>query len=100
MFKLKDKIFVPDRRFAVLQNASGVGLNPITIEDHHHRVGIIAIDVSVPLDVRVMFDRARNVFLYAWYCYDLLVVSEMQAFGAVEWRSNSGCSGHLKRFPA
>ena len=24
------------------------------------------------------------MFLYAWYCYELLVVSEMQAFGALE----------------
>ena len=84
MFKLKDEILVPDRRFAVLHNASGSGLSSMTIEDHHHRVGTIAVDVAVPLDVRVLFDRARNVFLYAWYCYELLVVSEMQAFGALE----------------
>jgi hypothetical protein len=24
------------------------------------------------------------VFLYAWFCYELLVVSELQAFGALE----------------
>ena len=84
MFKLKDEILVPDRRFAILRNASGVGFSPITIEDHHHRVGTIAIDVAVPLVVRVLFDRARNVFLYAWCCYELLVVSELQAFGALE----------------
>ena len=24
------------------------------------------------------------MFLYAWYCYELLVVSELQEFGAVE----------------
>jgi hypothetical protein len=84
MFKLKDEILVPDRRFAVLHNASGSGLSSMTIEDHHHRVGAISIDLAAPLDVRVLFDRARNVFLYAWYCYELLVVSEMQAFGALE----------------
>jgi len=31
-----------------------------------------------------VIDRARNVFLYAWFCYELLVVSELQAFGALE----------------
>jgi len=84
MFKLKDEILVPDRRFALLHDASSSGLSSKTIEDHHHRVGAIAIDLAAPLDVRVSFDRARNVFLYAWYCYELLVVSEMQAFGALE----------------
>jgi hypothetical protein len=84
MFKLKDEILLPDRRFALLHNASGSGLSPITIEDHHHRVGAISIDLAAPLDVRVLFDRARNVFLYAWYCHELLVLSEMQAFGALE----------------
>ena len=84
MFKLKDEILVPDRRFALLHNARDSGLSPITIADHHNRVGAISIDSAAPLDVRVLFDRARNVFLYAWYCYDLLVVSEMQAFGALE----------------
>ena len=84
MFKLKDEILVPDRRFVLLHNASGLGLSTITIADHHHRVGGISIDLAAPLDVRVLFDRARNVFLYAWHCYELLVVSEMQAFGALE----------------
>src|SRR6185295_4999026 len=54
------------------------------IEDHHRRVGAISIDSAALLDVKVLIDRARNVFLYAWYCYELLVVSEMQAFGALE----------------
>ena len=84
MFKLKDEILVPDRRFVLLHNASGSGLSSITIEDHHHRIGAISIDLAAPLDVRVLFDRARNVFLYAWYCYELLIVSEMQAFGPLE----------------
>ena len=84
MFKLEDEIFVPDKRFAVLHNLNASGESPITIADHYRQVDSVSINPVAPLEVRTSFDRARNVFLYAWFCYELLVVSELQAFGALE----------------
>jgi hypothetical protein len=84
MFKLEAEILVPDRRFAVLHDVNASGVSPITMTDHYRHVERVSIDSVAPLEVRTSFDRARNVFLYAWFCYELLVVSELQAFGALE----------------
>ena len=61
MFKLKDEILVPDRRLpsCIAPAAQDSANNDC---DHHHRVGAISIDLAAPLDVRALFDRARNVF--------------------------------------
>lgn len=84
MFKLEEEILVPDRRFALLHDVNASGVSPIKISDHYRHVVGISINPVAPLDIRASFDRARNVFLYAWFCYELLVVSELQAFGALE----------------
>jgi hypothetical protein len=84
MFKSEEEILVPDRRFAVLYNVNAAGVSPITMTDHYRHVDRISINPVAPLEIRTSFDRARNVFLYAWFCYELLVVSELQAFGALE----------------
>ena len=64
--------------------SAGQGASPIAIADHYRHVDRVSINPVAPLEVRTSFDRARNVFLYAWFCYELLVVSELQAFGALE----------------
>ena len=84
MFKLEEEILVPDRRFAALYGVNASGVSPITIADHYRHVDRVSINPVAPLEVRTSFDRARNVSLYAWFCYELLVVSELQAFGALE----------------
>src|SRR5437879_5646842 len=84
MFKLEAEILVPDRRFAALHNVNASGVSQITINDHYRHIDGISINPVAPLEIRASFDRARNVFLYAWFCYELLVVSELQAFGALE----------------
>jgi hypothetical protein len=84
MFKLEEEILVPDRRFAALYGVNASGVSPITMADHYRHVDRVSINPVAPLEVSTSFDRARNVFLYAWFCYELLVVSELQAFGALE----------------
>jgi len=84
MLKSNNEILVVDPRFSVLGDEHVLGERPSIVEEHHQQVEAIALAGSVPLDVRVAFDRARNVFVYAWYCYELLVVCELQAFAALE----------------
>jgi len=84
MFKLEEEILVPDRRFALLHDVNTSEACPTAIADHYRLVDRVLINQAVPIEVRTSFDRARNVFLYAWFCYELLVVSEIQAFGALE----------------
>ena len=84
MFKLEEEILVPDRRFALLHDVNTSEARPTAIADHYRLVDKVLINQAAPLEVRTSFDRARNVFLYAWFCYELLVVSELQAFGTLE----------------
>jgi hypothetical protein len=84
MFKLESEILLPDPRFAALRTVNAPGISAAAIVDHYRHVEEVSIIPVAPLEVRASFDRARNVFLYAWFCYELLVVSELQAFGALE----------------
>ena len=40
------------------------------------------------------FDRARNTMIYAFFDYDLFVVGEVQAFGALELALKHRVNGH------
>jgi hypothetical protein len=84
MFKLESEILLPDPRFAALRTVKASGVSAVNVADHYRHAERISIIPTAPLEVRASFDRARNVFLYAWFCYELLVVSELQAFGALE----------------
>jgi hypothetical protein len=72
----------PDRRFAYM--AGPDGCRAMTVADHYDAVRRITLPAGVPDVVAAQFDRARHAFIYAWYCYDLAIVAELQAFGALE----------------
>ena len=55
-----------------------------TIEDLHGLVAPFELASSVPEEIRWQFDTARNAFVYSWYCYDLVTLAEMHAYGALE----------------
>ena len=84
MLKLKSQILVVDPRFFGLEDKHVEGKRASVVEEHYDQVEAIALAGPAPLDVKVAFDRARNIFIYAWYCYELLVVCETQAFAALE----------------
>jgi hypothetical protein len=54
------------------------------IEDLHALMRPLELLPSIPDDVRWHFDAARNAFVYSWFCYDLVTLAEMHAYGAVE----------------
>jgi hypothetical protein len=83
-FKAPDEILSADPRFSSLFMCDERGVRPMDIFAHHR--GIEAVDLSgaAPQEVRTAFDRARNILLYAYFAYDLLVVGETQAFSAFE----------------
>ncbi|HKR38405.1 MAG TPA: hypothetical protein VJU59_01800 [Paraburkholderia sp.] len=84
IFKSVDSILEPDPRFAnlcVIENGAARGM---TLADHHAALAGISLADLVPEDVRAAFDRARNATIYAFFDYDLFVVGEAQAFGALE----------------
>ncbi|MGA2493712.1 MAG: hypothetical protein ABSF67_12265 [Roseiarcus sp.] len=83
-FKPGNDILKPDPRFATQCVIKDGVAHPLTLSDHHASLAGLTLSPSVPKPVSDAFDRARNAFLYSYFSYELLVVAEVQAFGAFE----------------
>ena len=83
-FKSLDDALRPDSRFASMVVVEGDAARPLMFADHHRQIANIGLSNAAPPEVQTAFDRARNTMLYAFFDYELLVVSEGQAFGAFE----------------
>ena len=70
-----DDVFDPDKRNDFLN---------IQISDLHEALSQINLVDDVPLNVRQLFETAKNVSLYTWFVYRFHPVSEMVAFAALE----------------
>lgn len=55
------------------------------LEDHHAFIDDIALAESVPENVRLLFDSARNAYLYSFFAHRLLMVADLQAHVSVEF---------------
>lgn len=75
---------LPDARMAHLAVRHDSAFRAITQEDRYESVAVLALDEAVPSDVRIHFDTARNVYLYAWYVYRFHVVAEQQVLATLE----------------
>jgi len=84
LFRNVDEMLQPDPRYENMVVVRDGVARAVTMADHHSSVAEIDLTRDVPVDVRAAFDRARNILLYAWFDYDLLVVGESQAFAAFE----------------
>lgn len=83
-FKAWDQVLKADPRFASLSVIDKDGVRVMDIAAHHQAIGMVSLLGEAPLDVCAAFDRARNILLYAYFAYDLLVVGENQALAAFE----------------
>ncbi|MDJ0448843.1 hypothetical protein [Methylocystis sp. JR02] len=93
-YKFVDAILKPDARFADLCVVEHGTVRPMSVVDHHAALARIGLAGAAPEEVRAAFDRARNTMIYAFFDYDLLVVGEMQAFGAFELSLKHRLNGH------
>jgi len=83
-FKRADQILSVDPRYVGFVVTDANGVRPMDLTAHHAIVAQVVLRGTPPDDVREAFDRARNLFLYAYFDYDLLVNAEIQALGSVE----------------
>jgi len=60
------------------------GFRPKTVADHHANVSEGKLSGTVPQPIRVQWDTARNIWLYAWHVWRFYAVAEMQAFATLE----------------
>jgi hypothetical protein len=93
-FKSLDTVLQPDPRFIGLCIVENGMARQMTLADHHAGLVEIKLNSAVPVDVTAAFDRARNTIVYAFFDYDLFVVGEVQAFGALELALKFRMNGH------
>ncbi|MEO6273179.1 MAG: hypothetical protein ABIP34_08265 [Rhodoferax sp.] len=56
-----------------------------TLEGHHQRIAQFQLLDTVPYAVRVHFETAKNVYLYAWFVYRFYPVAEQYALTTMEF---------------
>jgi hypothetical protein len=79
-----DHLHLPDERMRFMWVESKDSRRPLNQADRHGVIDRYVLVDSVPADVRVHFDTARNLYLYAWHVYRFHAVAEQQALQAME----------------
>lgn len=82
-----DRIFGPDPRTpALVRIDSTTGLaRSITPIDQHEAVARFQLNPTVPESVRIHFETAKNLYLYAWCVFRFYPVAEQQVFSTLEF---------------
>jgi len=84
--KLRDALLEPDARFTNM--VGGIDMTGavrfMTIADLYSLVEPLGLGPSVPRDIVEQFDKARHAFIYSWFAYDLVSLSEQQGYQTLE----------------
>ncbi|MEQ1707494.1 MAG: hypothetical protein ABL864_04100 [Terricaulis sp.] len=98
MLKRLHEMTSADARFASLAivDPDDGSIRAMRVEDHYAALGTIELSPQVPSAVNVVFERARNAFLYAWFAYDLTALAEGQAYAALEMALRDHLNGGSK----
>lgn len=57
----------------------------VALEERHLDVSQFELTPAVPVDIRVHFETAKNLYLYAWFVYRFYPVAEQQALVTLEF---------------
>lgn len=60
------------------------GLHPESLQERHKDILTLSLAVTVPKEVVIQFETARNLYLYAWYVYRFHMVAAKQAYATLE----------------
>jgi len=71
------------RYFVRVDPETGV-TQPLSQSDQYTSVAAYTLSEAVPEDVRILFDTARNLYLYAWFVYRFYNIAEQQVFACLE----------------
>jgi hypothetical protein len=87
----------PDVRMRAFVVNDGTAWRAMTQDDRHRSISRYALLPSVPDEICVQFDVARNLFMYAWHVYRFHAVSEQHVLSTLEMalRENLIARGHL-----
>jgi len=74
----------PRTRYFVRVDPETGATQPLSQYDQYTSVAAYTLSEAVPENVRILFDTARNLYLYAWFVYRFYNVAEQQAFACLE----------------
>lgn len=77
----------PDPRhssFARIDLNNG-GFRPVELKDFHADISKFVLNETVPQAIKVQFETAKNLYLYAWFIYRFFPVSELYSFTTLEF---------------
>lgn len=79
-------VLVPDARsdFTVAFRPDG-SVSKMTLVDRHQMIAEYVLADSVPQAIRVHFETAKNLYLYAWFVYRFYPVAEKHALASLEF---------------
>ena len=79
--------FTPDPRTLIFKriNVKTGEERFLNINDYHKNVEAYELHSGVPEHIRVHFDTARNLYLYAWLVYRFYPVAEHHAYISLEY---------------
>lgn len=60
------------------------GFRTVELRDHHEDISKLTLHAGVPEEIAVLFETARNLYLYAWLVYRFYPVAEQQSFACLE----------------
>lgn len=70
----------------------------ITIEDQYGCISRFILNKSVPEEIVVHFETAKNLYLYAWHVYRFYPVAEQQAFATLEYALRLRLHEYVEQF--
>lgn len=75
----------PDARSEFFAVAETTGSRKTTLMDSHEDIHRFLLNAAVPHSIRVHFETAKNLYLYAWFVYRFYPVAEQQALTSLEF---------------
>lgn len=87
LLRQPSNICEPDPRthlFVRVDRASGQS-RKLEIQDRYDSVAGFRLNESVPKDVLIHFETAKNLYLYSWFVYRFYSVAEQQALASLEF---------------
>lgn len=65
----------------------------VTLQERHAAVAGFELTQAVPVQIRVHFETAKNLYLYAWFVYRFYPVAEQQALATLEFALRERLTG-------
>jgi hypothetical protein len=74
----------PRQRHFVVLSPDINDFRPITLNDYYESASKIDLNATVPKEIVIQFETAKNLYLYAWFIYRFYPVAEHHAFACLE----------------